>query len=108
LPAESVHFDTAALETALVEKTARLKLNCEVEELRLAHEVAERARQLVAPHHLTGETEEAIHVEHGDGGAEVHFKNHFLEFGTSRQKAAPFARPAIAEAPGKLHPPDFH
>lgn len=100
-------FDTAAFERALEAKVVHLKANCEVEELRLAETVAHRARELVAPHRRTGETEEGIHVDRGDGGVDVHFKNPYLEFGTSKMAAAPFARPAIAEAPAHFHKPGF-
>lgn len=100
-------FDTRAFETALAERAARLKHNCEQEEVRLAEAIAERARAIVAPHRQSGQTEESIHVEKGDGGAEVHGRNPYLEFGTSNMAAAPFLRPAIAEAPDLLHPPDF-
>lgn len=103
-----MHFDTAAVERSLAEHAARLKVNCEIEELRLAEGIADRARELIRPHRKSGETEEAIHVTRDHGGATVHFKNPYAEFGTSKMKAIPFARPAIAEAPAKLHPPDFH
>lgn len=102
------HFDTAALERAIAEKANRLKASCRTEEERLADDIADRSRALVAPHRQSGETEDAIHVTRGKDGATVHFKNPYLEFGTSRSRASPFARPAIAEAPAKLHKPDFH
>lgn len=100
-------FDTKALELALAERAATLKLGCAAEELRLAESIARRARELVAPHRDTGQTEESIHVEHGEGGAEVHGRNRYLEFGTSNMAARPFMRPAIAEGAKDLHPPHF-
>jgi len=104
---EGFAFDTAALERALLEKAAALTASAKAEELALAEDIAHRARELLAPHRKTGETEASVRVEHGEDGAEVHADNHYLEFGTSRQKPAPFMRPAIAEAKGKFRHPHF-
>ncbi len=105
--AESFTFDTASLERALVEKATRLIANSKIEELRLAEAVASRAREIAEPHRKTGAEEESIQVRVGEDGVEVHARS-FREFGTSKMKPEPFMRPAIAEAPGKLHRPDFH
>ena len=104
--ADVVGFDTAALERALVERAARLTVNAKAEELRLAEEIAARARQIAEPHRRTGAEEESIEVTPGPDGLEVHAKS-FREFGTSKMKPEPFMRPAIAEAKGTFKPPSF-
>lgn len=101
-----VDFDTGALMRALEEKALHLTINAKAEELRLAEEVAQRARQIAEPHRRTGAEEESIQVSHGEAGIEIHAKS-YREFGTSKMKAEPFMRPAIAEAPGKFKPPSF-
>lgn len=104
--ADSVHFDTAALERALVERAAALIAASKVEELRLAEEVAHRARGIALPHRQTGAEEESIQVTAGKDGVEIHAKS-FREFGTSKMPPEPFMRPAIAEARQKFRPPRF-
>lgn len=102
-----MHFDTAELERALTEAAARLTVNAKAEELRLAEVVAHRAREIAEPHRRTGAEEESIQVVAGADGVAVHAKS-YREFGTSKMRAEPFMRPAIAEARHELHAPDFH
>lgn len=104
--ADSFAFDTRAVEMALAERAATLIASSKVEELRLAEAVAERAREIAEPHRKTGAEEESIQVHQGEDGAEVRAKS-FREFGTSKMKAQPFIRPAVAEAPGMLRKPGF-
>jgi len=101
-------FDTAAFERALAEKAARLAANAKAEERRLAEWIAQRSRELVAPHRDTGETEDSLRVEESGDGTTIHGENPYLEFGTSEMEARPFRRPAIAEARSQFKAPDFH
>lgn len=101
-------FDTMAFERALAEKFAAIKRNAEREELRLAQVTADTMRATV--HRDTGKTAASIQAQHTGQGAEITMggASLYLEFGTSKMSPKPFARPAIAEAPGRFRPPSWH
>lgn len=101
-------FDSAAFDRALRDRIETLKRNAEREELRLAEATADRMRSMVPRD--TGQTADSIDVRKADKGVEIVTggASIFLEFGTSKMRPRPFARPALAEARSRFVPPSWH
>lgn len=104
----TTELDASAFEAALLQRVVRLRENAKLEERRLAEETADRMRETVPT--ATGETASTIRVVQTIEGTDIHMggASLFLEFGTRKMSPKPFARPAIAEAPGRFRPPSFH
>lgn len=98
-----IDLDATAFTAALQQQLAQLELRTEDAVLRLAIDTQNRARELAPVQ--TGRLRASItHVPGRDGkgyyvdvGSNVEYAP-FVEFGTSKQPAQPYLRPALAEA----------
>lgn len=89
-------LDTRAFDAALRQRLNRLEKSADDLPERMAADMAERARGTVT--RRTGKTAAGIDSRAtGKGEAEANFPNPYLEFGTSKMDAQPFARPARNE-----------
>jgi HK97 gp10 family phage protein len=92
----SATWDDTAFQSALKHRMARLEESANDLPERMTRDMASKAQATVK--RRTGQTAAGIDSQTtGKGEAEANFPNPYLEFGTSRMDAQPFARPARAE-----------